>query len=67
MKKKMNESREEIGPSASQNKISQGDPTSRLGVFYLALVDVSSDDQDKLGPIMITCLETLKTFYSVIQ
>ena len=26
----MDESREEIGPSASQNKISQGDPTTRL-------------------------------------
>jgi len=29
----MDENREEIGPSASQNKISQGDPTTRLEVF----------------------------------
>ena len=33
VKKKMDSSREEIGPSASQNKISQGDPTSRLELF----------------------------------
>ena len=38
---KMDESREEIGPSASQNKISQGDPTTRLEdfVFWTIMIN----------------------------
>lgn len=41
VKKTMDESREEIGPSASQNKISQGDPTTRLEVFVFWTITIS--------------------------
>ena len=62
LQRKMDENREEIGPSASQNKITQGDPTSRLefchklGFSGLPLI---ADD------LIIVILTVSKTIYSV--